>query len=270
MPLYPGEKCIPGKLLPLKVINHKNDCSLNDFRLYKAYKGVLGMNVKIEAWTGIKAAVPVILAYMPLGLAFGVLANEVGLTVSEATLMSALVFTGAGQYIAIGLLAAGGSAFTIIMANFLVNIRYLLFSASLVPHLKKIPTGLASVLMLGLTDETYAVAAVHLRENEATVPYLAGLNLSSYLSWVASTCLGAGIGHMIANTDQLGLNFALPAMYTILLILVISSRKHLAVAIIAVVLCLLIAFLFPSTLGNLSNIIAATLVAATAGVMIKR
>ncbi|NLB18251.1 MAG: AzlC family ABC transporter permease [Syntrophomonadaceae bacterium] len=233
-------------------------------------KVCLGLNVKVEAWAGIKAGIPVVLAYLPLGLAFGVLATEAGLTISEATLMSALVFTGAGQYIAIGLLAAGGSAFTIIMANFLVNIRYLLFSTSLVPHLKKIPTGLASVLMLGLTDETYAVAAVHLRENEATVPYLAGLNLSSYLSWVASTCLGASIGHMIANTEQLGLNFALPAMYTILLVLVFSCRKHLSVAIIAVVVCLLIAFLFPTTLSNLSNIIVATLVAATAGVIIKR
>ena len=78
--------------------------------------------------TGIRQAVPVMLAYIPLGLAFGVLAVEAGLSVAETTLMSALVFTGAGQYIAIGIIAAGGSMLTIIMANLLVNLRYFLFS----------------------------------------------------------------------------------------------------------------------------------------------
>ena len=189
---------------------------------------------------------------------------------AETTFMSAMVFTGAGQFIAIGLMAAGGSMLTIIMANLLVNLRYFLFSASLVPHLKVLPTSLASALMLGLTDETYAVAAVHLKEKTATASYLAGLNISSYLSWVGSSLLGASLGSIITNTEQFGLNFALPAMYTILLILVISEKKHLWVALVSIIVCLGVAYLFPATLSNLSNIIVASLVAATLGVMIKR
>jgi 4-azaleucine resistance transporter AzlC len=184
--------------------------------------------------------------------------------------MSAMVFTGAGQFIAIGILAAGGSMSTIIVANLLVNLRYFLFSTSMVPHLKVLPTSVASALMLGLTDETYAVAAVHLRENRATTPYLAGLNISSYLSWVGSSLLGASLGNIITNTEQFGLNFALPAMYTILLILVISERKHLLVALVSIAVCLAVAYMFPATLSNLSNIIVASLAAATLGVMIKR
>jgi len=223
-----------------------------------------------QLMTGIRQAIPVMLAYIPLGLAFGVLASEAGLSVAEITLMSALVFTGAGQYIAIGIIAAGGSALTIILANLLVNLRYFLFSTSLVPPLKVLPTGAASALMLGLTDETYAVAAVHFRENPATIPYLAGLNVSSYLSWVGSSFLGASLGSIITNTEQLGLDFALPAMYTILLILVISERKHLLVAGASALVCLVVACLFPATLGNLSNIIIASLAAATLGVIIRQ
>ncbi len=223
-----------------------------------------------QLMTGIRQAIPVMLAYIPLGLAFGVLAAEAGLSVAEITLMSALVFTGAGQYIAIGIIAAGGSALTIILANLLVNLRYFLFSTSLVPPLKVLPTGAASALMLGLTDETYAVAAVHFRENPATIPYLAGLNVSSYLSWVGSSFLGASLGSIITNTEQLGLDFALPAMYTILLILVISERKHLLVAGASALVCLVVACLFPATLGNLSNIIIASLAAATLGVIIRQ
>ena len=220
--------------------------------------------------TGIRQAIPVMLAYIPLGLAFGVLATEAGLSVAETTLMSALVFTGAGQYIAIGIIAAGGAMRTIILANLLVSLRYFLFSTSMVPQLKVLPTGAASALMLGLTDETYAVAAVYFKENPATIPYLAGLNVSSYLSWVGSSFLGASLGSIITNTEQLGLNFALPAMYTILLILVISERKHLMVAIASVLVCLVVAYLFPATLGNLSNIIIASLVAATLGVIVRQ
>ncbi len=228
------------------------------------------MSNRAEVLTGAKASIPVALAYVPLGMAFGVLAVEVGLSAGEATMMSALVFTGAGQYIAIGLLAAGGSGLTIILANLLVNLRYFLFSTSLVPYLRNIPTGTASALMLGLTDETYAVASVHFRENSATTPYLSALNLTAYLSWVLSTLLGANIGHLIPDTDQLGLNFALPAMYTILLILVINERRHLMAAIISVIVCLLTAILFPVTLTNLSNVILAAVVASTVGVMIKK
>jgi 4-azaleucine resistance transporter AzlC len=112
-----------------------------------------------ELKQGINDSIPIILGYLPLGLAFGVLANEVGMSIIQATMMSVLCFTGAGQYIAIGVMQAGGAVFTIILANVLVNLRYLLFSTSLVPYLKeRVPTAIGSVLSYGLTDETYAVA----------------------------------------------------------------------------------------------------------------
>jgi len=84
---------------------------------------------KEELKQGIHDSIPIVLGYLPLGVAFGVLANEV----IQATMMSALCFTGAGQYIAIGIMQAGRAEFTIILANVLVNLRYSLFSTSLVP-----------------------------------------------------------------------------------------------------------------------------------------
>lgn len=204
-----------------------------------------------------------------MGLAFGMLAKDAGLSVPEATFMSAMCFTGAGQYIAIGIIAASGSWLAIILANLLVNLRYTLFSTSLVPHLKNLPAGIASLLMLGLTDETYAVSVVHYGKKEATVPYILGLNTTSYASWVFSTLAGAALGSFIKNTEALGLNFALPAMYTILLVLVIKSKSHLAVALASVAICLAISLAFPATLKNLSSIIIAAVAAATLGVIIR-
>lgn len=226
------------------------------------------MNKK-ELFTGIKDAIPIVLGYLPLGFAFGVLAGDVGISVFEATMMSVMCFTGAGQYIAIGILKGGGAVFTIILANALVNLRYTLFATALVPHLKdKVPSSLASILAYGITDETYAVAINRYQDHDASTEYMAGLNLTSHLGWISSTLLGALMGSLISNTDRLGLSFALPAMYTCLLIFVIKRRSDVYVALLTAVLCLFIGYILPASMSNLSNIIIATLIGASVGVFI--
>lgn len=221
-----------------------------------------------ELLIGIRDAFPIVLGYLPLGFAFGVLANQVGMTVIQAGLMSLMCFTGAGQYIAIGVMQAGGAVFTIITANLLVNLRYFLFSTSMVPHLKNVPVTLATLLSYGLTDETYAVAMTRYQNHSATASYMAGLNLTSHIGWIGSSLAGALLGTLITNTDRIGLNFALPAMYICLLVFVVGKRNDALVAGISAVFCLLIGYFIPSSMANLSNIIAATLVAATLGVLI--
>jgi 4-azaleucine resistance transporter AzlC len=222
-----------------------------------------------ELKQGIKEAIPIVLGYLPLGFAFGVLAIETGMSVAQATMMSVLCFTGAGQYIAIGIMQAGGAMITIIMANVLVNLRYLLFSTSTVPFLKdRVKPLTASLLSYGLTDETYAVAMNHYKDREATASYMAGLNLTSHLGWICSTLLGAVLGGFIPDTDRLGLGFALPAMYICLLVMMIKRRTDIFVAVFTAVVCLIIGYLLPSTMDNLSNIIIATIIGASLGVVI--
>lgn len=226
------------------------------------------MNKNDELLIGIRDAFPIVLGYLPLGFAFGVLANQVGMTVIQAGLMSLMCFTGAGQYIAIGVMQAGGAVFTIITANLLVNLRYFLFSTSMVPHLKNVPVTLATLLSYGLTDETYAVAMTRYQNHSATASYMAGLNITSHIGWIGSSLAGALLGTLITNTDRIGLNFALPAMYICLLVFVVGKRNDALVAGISAVFCLLMGYFIPSSMANLSNIIVATLVAATLGVLI--
>lgn len=222
-----------------------------------------------ELWEGMREALPIVLGYVPLGFAFGILASEAGMSVVQATAMSVLCFTGAGQYIAIGVMKAGGAVITAVVANILVNMRYFLFATSLVPFLKdNVPNKWATLLSYGLTDETYAVAFNHYKQKKPTASYMAGLNITSHLGWITSTFIGALSGSLIANTDKIGLGFALPAMYTCLLVLVISKRTELAVALMAAALCLSIGYIWPASMHNLFNIIIATVVAATIGVVI--
>ncbi len=234
-------------------------------------QGSVQTKPKLDLRSGITDAAPIVLGYLPLGFAFGVLAKDTGISIFRATMMSLLCFTGAGQYVAIGILKAGGAIVTIIMANILVSLRYLLFSASTVPYLKdQVPPLLASSLSYGLTDETYAVAMSRYRNSYPSSSYLAGLNLTAHLGWILSTLIGALAGSYIGDTGSLGLGFALPAMYTCLLVLMIEHKSHLRAAVSAAAICLATGYFLPGTMETLSNIIIATVIGATIGVICDR
>ena len=223
---------------------------------------------KEEILQGMRDSIPIVLGYFPLGFAFGVLAVQVGLSIFQAGLMSILCFTGAGQYIAIGVVQAGGAVMTAVLANLLVNLRYFLFAASMVPHIKELPAVPASILSYGLTDETYAVAISRYQKHPATIAYMAGLNLTAHLAWISSTFVGAALGMLITNTDKYGFGFALPAMYICLMVLMINKRSDTIAAATAALVCLLIGYLLPASMANMSNIIIATLAGATIGVIV--
>jgi predicted branched-subunit amino acid permease len=106
------------------------------------------------------------------------------------------------------------------------------------------------------------------QEHAPTASYIAGLNISSHIGWITSTLLGAVMGSFIGDTDRLGLNFTLPAMYICLLVFMIRRRSDIFVAISAALICLLIGYFVPVTLENLFNIIIATVIAASLGVFI--
>lgn len=223
---------------------------------------------KQELQQGMKDALPFVLGYIPLGLAFGVLARDAGLSVFQTVSMSALCQTGAGQFIAVGMFKAGGSLMAIILTNLLVNLRYALFATSTVPYMKdRVSTPLAAAISCCLTDEVFAVSMNRYRNHPATASYSSALALSARLTWIASTLAGALLGNLITNTDRLGLNFALPAMYISLLIMLIRRKADLYAGIAGAVIALLAGSFIPSTMDNYSNIIAATLAGATLGVI---
>ena len=85
---------------------------------------------------GIKAALPIVLGYLPVGLAFGVLARKVGLSTFEVGLMSLLVYAGASQFIAVEMLLKGIVCFPIVLATFFINLRHLLMSSTFSLYLK--------------------------------------------------------------------------------------------------------------------------------------
>lgn len=219
-----------------------------------------------EFLAGFKASFPIVLGYIPIGFAFGVLAMQSGLTLFEIFLMSALVYAGSAQFIAVGMLAIGASVSSIIFTTFLVNLRHLLMSASMAPHLKDVSRKILPILSYGLTDETFAVGITEVVKKRRRTSYFLGLHATSHLAWITSTVAGGLFGNLIVDSSRYGLNFALPAMFIGLLLMQVKSKTSITVAAIAGILSIFISF---SMKGNW-NIIIATIIAATLGVVIEQ
>ncbi|GAW93611.1 AzlC family ABC transporter permease [Calderihabitans maritimus] len=219
-----------------------------------------------EFVAGVHSAIPIVLGYLPLGFAYGVLARQAGLSLAETVIMSVLVYAGSGQFIAVSLLGAGAPVLPIVFTVFLVNLRHLLMSASLVPYVGHYSRKLLAAISYQITDETYAVAISHFQKVPAREAYHLGLNLTAHSSWIFASFLGGTVGSMVQNPARWGLDFALPAMFIALLVGQINNRLTLIVALVGGISALGLALLLP---GNW-YIILGTITAATSGVMLEK
>lgn len=220
---------------------------------------------------GMRASLPIVLGYAAIGLVVGVVARTAGLTVFEVALMSLILYAGSAQLIVASLIGVSASAPAIIFTIFLVNLRHLLYSASLAPYVRKVPLWQNVLIGLELTDETFAVAANHLAGNRsAHAAWLFGLNLTAHATWIVSTAVGAIAGHAIPNTHALGLDFALTAMFAALLVLQITSRPQMRVAITVGLISAAVAVGGTLFVSSSWAIIAAAVIAASVGVLIER
>lgn len=221
--------------------------------------------MKNDFLKGMRCAVPVILGYFPIGMAFGVLAVQQGLELPEIALMSLIVYAGSAQFIASAMISSSAAGAAVVATTFLVNLRHLLMSASMSPYLKKASTPLQAVIALGITDETFSVGITKASQGESSPHFFMGLHSIAHLSWIISTIIGGLAGSAVPEPGKWGLDFALPAMFIGLLVMQLKSRKELLVALFSGLLSLGIAVGFK---GNY-NIIIASVLAATLGVFIE-
>lgn len=168
---------------------------------------------------GMKDAMPTALGYISIGLAFGVVAANAGLSAVEVLLSSLLVYGGSAQFAMCALFVAGADVVTIVITIFLVNLRNMLMTL----HATTIFTetgfwdnmGIASLM----TDESYGVLLGERVHNEhIAASWMHGNNVLSYAAWVSSTVVGCLLGNAIPNPGTFGLDFALVAMFIGLLI----------------------------------------------------
>ena len=181
---------------------------------------------------GTLAAAPICLGYVPIGLAFGVLAEKGGLATWQVCAMSVLVFAGSAQFIAVAMLQEGAAAAAIVVTTLVINLRHFLMSSALSVPLRGRGRGFLALFAYGVTDESFAVNSARFRDggwdgNRALV-----VNHTANLCWVISTVVGARVGQVIP-AGAFGVDYALPAMFLALLVLQLRSRLHLLSAVVA-------------------------------------
>jgi len=212
----------------------------------------------IEA--GMKAAWPVCLGYIAIGLAFGVLAQKAGLRPLEILLMSLFVYAGSAQFIAAAMIGGGAGFLPVVLTTFSVNLRHLLMSSSLSIHLRGLPAPWIAVFAYGVTDESFAVNMARFRQGSWGWRESLAVNHITNGTWIASTVAG-GIGGELIPSGAFGLDYALVAMFVCLLVLQIRERIHVLVAAVSGLLAVIVSLLLP---GNY-YILVASFAAACAG-----
>ncbi|WP_165176769.1 AzlC family ABC transporter permease [Desulfovibrio sp. ZJ369] len=181
---------------------------------------------------GLRRALPIMLGYVPVGFAFGVLAVKNNIPPALAVGMSLLMFSGSGQFVLASLWGAGAGILSVIAAVFIVNLRYLLMSAAESPWLAALPRCQRFLLGLGLTDETFVVHITALQQGwKLRLSTLYVCNSATWLSWVAGSAVGAFCGEQVSDVKPLGLDYALTAMFLALLVPQCVSRLHVLVAV---------------------------------------
>lgn len=186
--------------------------------------------------SGAKDTIPLIIGAIPFGIIFGTLSSASGLSAWGTLAMSAFVFAGSAQFIALGLLASGSGVSLIILTTFVVNLRHLLYSASLLPSLKHLPQRWLAPMAFWLTDETFAVVANRFTlqpTNPLNRWYYLGSALAMYLNWQFCTFLGVTVGQSIPNAAEWGLDVAMPVTFIGITIPYLKDKPMWASVIVA-------------------------------------
>ena len=222
---------------------------------------------RAEFLAGARDTFPLLVGAFPFGIIFGALGVTSGLTPWAAAAMSAFVFAGSAQFIAVGLVAAGTPTLIIVLTTFVVNTRHLLYGATIAPHLSKLPARWLLPLGFWLTDESFVVVAKGFESR--TVPenkrwYLLGSEVAMYSNWQVVTWVGIIAGQAIPNPRSWGLDFALVVTFIGMLIPMIKGRPTLAAVLVAGAAALL-----GNRLPHQTGLLIAALLGIAAGVTVE-
>ena len=237
---------------------------------------------RAELAAGARAVAPMLIGVIPFGLVAGATPVATGLGGGVSVGLSTIVFAGASQLAAADALADGASAAVAVVAACTINLRLMLYSASLAPHLAEV--SLKRRLLIGylLTDQAYAVSIVRWTKEaddaaaggppppglDHKLPFYFGAAFTLWANWQVCTIIGVFVGS--ALPESLPLDFAIPLVFLVLLVPAITSRPSAVAAIVGGGVALLAAEAGASHLSVLFGALAGIAAGAAAEALIER
>lgn len=204
-----------------------------------------------------KYSIPVLLGYVTIGIAFGLLTADTGYPWWIAPVMGLVMYAGAGQFIAVGLFAAGTSLWEAALVQLVVNARHMAYGFSMMKRYRN--TGLFRYyLIFGLTDETFALLSSLSEDTAGSIPpgadrgkFMFWVTALNQCYWVSGSLLGALAGSLIPF-DTEGIGFALTALFVVLMIEQILRVRKPGIFIVSAIPAALAVFFLPSRISLLA------------------
>ena len=223
-----------------------------------------------ELKCGIKAALPIAVGYLPIAVAFGLIAKSSGVPNHISLLMSLVVFAGASQFVAVNLMLLGASPVEIVMTTFILNLRHFLMSSSVSQRIQPgTSKKMLALLAFGVTDESFTLASTR-KEQYLKRHFMLGLHFTAYTAWVSGTYVGLFMAAGLPLIIQNSMGIALYAMFIGLLVPAVKDCPPvLRVALLAILINTLLHFVpVLNILSSGWNIIIATILASAAGTIL--
>ncbi|MGH7854901.1 MAG: AzlC family ABC transporter permease [Candidatus Binatia bacterium] len=217
---------------------------------------------------GMKAAIPIWIAFVPSSLAWGIAAQDHGLSLEEVVLMSAWVYSGPAQFAVLGPLAEGKSAVQVLLAGFLMNLRFLPMSTALAPFfrgVKRWPLLLASHV---ISASSFIVPYMQFQKERkvlaengyGNVAFFLGVGVTSFLVWVTGTAGGFIAAFGFPPGFEEALKFILPGYFAGLLIVEMKGWAMPVICLVSLIAALPGALVSPGWGWLVTAILVATLV----------
>ena len=176
-------------------------------------------------WRGLRTIAPLFLGALPFGMVAGVSAVTAGLTAGQGIAFSLFVFAGASQLAALQLISQGAGMGVVLFTVAVINLRHLMYSASLYPHFRPYSRWWRLFLPFFMADQPYALSIIQM-EAEPEMPhknwFFLGMGMSLWLMWTASTAVGVFIGAQLP--PEWALDFIVPLVFLVLIFPAIKDK----------------------------------------------
>jgi len=203
------------------------------------------------------ASIPVLMGYIVLGMAFGMLVQAQGYPIYYTLLMSVFIYAGSMQFVTINLLTSGASLISAALMTIFINARHLVYGLSMLDRFKSMGK-YKPYMIFSLTDETYSLLVAEKNNDKR---YLFFISLFDQCYWVIGSLMGGALGSFIQINTK-GLDFAMTALFIVIVLdQYLNSEKHLPtyLGFVISIICLMIfgstSFIIPSMIGILVSLI---------------
>jgi len=190
-----------------------------------------GSAIRTALHVGARDMVPLLLGVIPFALIYGVTAADAGLSAQAALGLSVFVYAGAAQLAFVQLVGMGAAALVVGLTALVINLRFLMYSASLAPHLRHLPARWSWPLAYLLTDQVYALSVARYARSATRALrhwYYLGAALLMWGTWQVGTGVGYWFGTRVP--EAWGLDFAVPLTFMGLLSRTIDDGATAAAA----------------------------------------